>query len=111
MTKKDDFVRYTIRVPTELYEKLQKAAGMKSVNAEVVERLEQSFKPHRRGVDWNDPEVMEAMRHAASYAAREAVTEVMALNPSVREPPPRFKQGEESHAAKAKRVTKVDAPD
>lgn len=43
MAKQDDYVRYTIRVPAELYERLQLAAGEKSVNAEIVSRLENSF--------------------------------------------------------------------
>jgi len=43
MAKQDDYVRYTIRVPAELYERLQSAAGAKSVNAEIVARLEKSF--------------------------------------------------------------------
>lgn len=92
MAKQDNFVRYTIRVPADLYMRLQDAAGLKSVNAEIVERLAASFDQKRKGIDWNDPDVMEAMRHAASYAAREAVTEVMALNPDIKEPPPRFRQ-------------------
>lgn len=43
MAPTDSHVRYTIRVPAELYEKLQESAGAKSVNAEIVERLERSF--------------------------------------------------------------------
>ena len=44
MAKQDDFVRYTIRVPAPLYERLKDAAGVKSVNAEIVARLENSFR-------------------------------------------------------------------
>lgn len=43
MAKQDDYVRYTIRVPAGLYERLQKAAGEKSINAEIVARLEASL--------------------------------------------------------------------
>lgn len=43
MARQDDFVRYTIRVPAPLYEQLQASAGAKSVNAEIVRRLERSF--------------------------------------------------------------------
>lgn len=43
MAKQDDYVRYTIRVPADLYAQLQSAAGEKSVNAEIVARLERSF--------------------------------------------------------------------
>ncbi|WP_312795588.1 hypothetical protein [Tianweitania sp.] len=43
MAKQDDYVRYTIRVPSDLYARVQEAAGEKSLNAEIVERLESSF--------------------------------------------------------------------
>ncbi|MAN78381.1 MAG: hypothetical protein CML24_14640 [Rhizobiales bacterium] len=43
MAKQDDYARYTIRVPQDLYARLQRAAGEKSINAEITERLEQSF--------------------------------------------------------------------
>lgn len=43
MAKQDDYIRYTIRVPARLYGRLQNAAGEKSINAEVNERLEQSL--------------------------------------------------------------------
>lgn len=43
MAKQEDFVRYTVRVPQELYAKLQASAGARSVNAEIVERLARSF--------------------------------------------------------------------
>ena len=38
MAKQDDYVRYTIRVPSDLYARLQEAAGEKSVNAEIITR-------------------------------------------------------------------------
>jgi hypothetical protein len=41
MAKQDDYVRYTIRVPATLYARVQEAAGEKSVNAEIIERLEE----------------------------------------------------------------------
>lgn len=43
MAKQDDYVRYTIRVPSELYFKIQESAGEKSINAEIVSRLAHSF--------------------------------------------------------------------
>jgi len=43
MAKQDDYVRYTIRVPANLYAQIQAAAGEKSVNAEIVERLAESI--------------------------------------------------------------------
>lgn len=43
MAKQDEFVRYTVRLPRELYERIQAAAGNASVNAEVIKRLEAAF--------------------------------------------------------------------
>lgn len=43
MAKQGDYVRYTIRVPADLYERVQKAAGEKSVNAEIVAALEEKY--------------------------------------------------------------------
>lgn len=43
MAKQDDYTRYTIRLPTPLYERVREAAGEKSVNAEIAERLMASF--------------------------------------------------------------------
>jgi len=43
MAKQDDYIRYTIRVPAALYERLQQSAGDASVNAEIVRRLGRSF--------------------------------------------------------------------
>lgn len=43
MAKQDDYVRYTIRIPAELYGRLKSHAGDKSVNAEIIERLEDTF--------------------------------------------------------------------
>jgi hypothetical protein len=45
MARQDDYVRYTIRVPAELYERVKEAAGDRSVNAEIIERLDKSFQP------------------------------------------------------------------
>lgn len=46
MAKQDDYVRYTIRVPVDLYLQIQAAAGDKSVNAEIISRLYGSFDTH-----------------------------------------------------------------
>lgn len=43
MAKQDDYIRYTIRVPSALYDAVQKAAGDKSINAEIIEKLEASL--------------------------------------------------------------------
>lgn len=91
MAKDDGFVRYTVRVPADLYVRLQHAAGMKSVNAEIVERLQRSFGERPR-IDVHDPDFRLYMEAAASYAAREVMQEVMALNPGVKLPHNRFDQ-------------------
>jgi len=43
MAKQAEYVRYTIRVPADLYERIKVAAGEKSVNAEIVEALELAY--------------------------------------------------------------------
>lgn len=43
MAKQDDYTRYTIRIPTPLYERVKTAAGEKSVNAEIVATLEEAY--------------------------------------------------------------------
>jgi hypothetical protein len=40
MAKQDDYTRYTIRIPTPLYERVKEAAGEKSVNAEIIAALD-----------------------------------------------------------------------
>lgn len=39
MTRNDGYTRYTVRLPTPLYERVKAASGEKSVNAEIVEAL------------------------------------------------------------------------
>jgi hypothetical protein len=50
MAKQDDYIRYTIRVPAPLYESIRVAAGDKSINAEIVERLYSSFSATTSGI-------------------------------------------------------------
>ena len=45
MKKDDGYTRYTVRIPTPLYERIKDAAGEKSVNAEIVQALEAVFPP------------------------------------------------------------------
>ncbi|TPW26041.1 Arc family DNA-binding protein [Pararhizobium mangrovi] len=61
MAKQDDYVRYTIRVPADLYERVSKAAegSSRSVNAEINERLESSF---TGGIGTGTPLTVEALR-------------------------------------------------
>lgn len=43
MAKQDDYTRYTIRIPTPLYERVKAAAGEASVNAEIAATLERAY--------------------------------------------------------------------
>lgn len=49
MAKQDDWVRLTVRMPPDLYERLQEsvAHGARSMNAEIVDRLYGSFEGPR----------------------------------------------------------------
>lgn len=44
MATQDDWHRITLRIPSELHEKLKEAATLSSVNAEIITRLEASFR-------------------------------------------------------------------
>ena len=43
MAKQDEYVRITLRLPPDLHARLLDSAGAKSLNAEIVDRLEGSF--------------------------------------------------------------------
>ncbi|PWE26721.1 hypothetical protein C4N9_20905 [Pararhodobacter marinus] len=43
MAKQDDYTRYTIRLPTPLYERVKEAAGEASVNSLIVQVLEERY--------------------------------------------------------------------
>lgn len=43
MAKQDEYTRYTIRIPTPLYERIKGAAGAKSVNAEIASSLAKAY--------------------------------------------------------------------
>jgi len=43
MARQDDYSRITLRLPPELHEKVRKAAGERSLNAEIITRLERTF--------------------------------------------------------------------
>lgn len=45
MTRDDGYTRYTLRIPTPLYERVKAAAGEASVNAEILATLEQKYPP------------------------------------------------------------------
>lgn len=54
MARDDGFVRYTLRVPEDLYARVQRAAGAKSVNAEIVQALEEKYPAPSLGVLWTE---------------------------------------------------------
>ena len=43
MAKQDDYIRITLRMPPTLHRALALAAGEKSLNAEIIERLADSI--------------------------------------------------------------------
>ena len=58
MAKQDSYARVSIRIPPELYGKLQEAAGDKSLNAEIIARLESTFPAEEQ----TDEEIIEAAK-------------------------------------------------
>lgn len=77
MAKQDAYVRYTIRVPADLYELLQEAAGEKSINAEVVARLGSSFDEVSTSVRLPDG-MRERIKRAAQRRGRSMAAEIVA---------------------------------
>lgn len=67
MAKQDDWVRLTVRMPPDLYERLQAivASGPLSMNAEIVARLERTLRPPTLDTP-ADPAAVEDMRDAAN---------------------------------------------
>ncbi len=45
MARDDGYTRYTMRIPTPLYERIKEEAGEKSVNAEILSTLEAAYPP------------------------------------------------------------------
>ncbi|AZV00280.1 Arc family DNA-binding protein [Paracoccus kondratievae] len=82
MAKQDDWIRITLRLPRELHEKLTGALDdtNRSMNAEIVSRLEQSFwtadpPPQMGGVFGlrpRSPEVSELAAEIARLLAEQA---------------------------------------
>lgn len=46
MAKQDDWVRITLRLPPDLYERVTRVADMSSVNTEIIKALEKVFPPY-----------------------------------------------------------------
>jgi len=75
MAKQDDYVRYTIRVPADLYEQIREAAGDKSVNAEIIDRLQRSFLDHWRFLDLSEAGLAALLKRLeATVSALESMT-------------------------------------
>lgn len=51
MARQDDYTRYTIRIPTDLYERVKASSGEASVNSTIVAVLEEKFPPPVGGLD------------------------------------------------------------
>ncbi|MGX5708273.1 Arc family DNA-binding protein [Brucella lupini] len=69
MAKQDDYMRYTIRVPSGVYQHIQDAAESagRSVNAEIIERLENSIQKDESLVEVTEKavETLERMNEEA----------------------------------------------
>ena len=50
MAKQDDWAKITLRLPPDLHRKLAEATGANSLNAEIVQRLDESFSEDLRGM-------------------------------------------------------------
>jgi hypothetical protein len=77
MAKQDDFIRYTIRVPADLYRLVEMAAfeANRSNNAEIIARLEASFAHSSAGVSEADAALVQRIERL-----EEAVREVLAVS-------------------------------
>lgn len=82
MARQADYVRYTIRVPAGLYERIQEAAGDKSVNAEIIERLEASFNNLKQELAYYRDRELELHREIASL--KKALSERSEAQPEER---------------------------
>lgn len=51
MSRDDGYTRYTMRIPTDLYDRIKEAAGEKSVNAEVLGVLAREYPPPSSGTE------------------------------------------------------------
>lgn len=77
MAKQDDYVRYTIRVPADLYERVRAAAGDKSVNAEIIARLEASFAKPQKEAGLGP--ILDRMAHEEYRALADRMTAIETL--------------------------------
>lgn len=82
MARQDSYSRYTIRVPTDLYERVKIAAGDKSINAQIIEILEEKYpapapapseqEQYAQVVEWSDRVLLSTSEEEAKMLANEA---------------------------------------
>lgn len=80
MARQDSYSRYTIRVPSDLYERVKLAAGDKSINAQVIEILEEKYpapaasehEQYAQVVKWSDRVLLSTSEEEAKRLANEA---------------------------------------
>ena len=80
MARQDSYSRYTIRVPSDLYERVKIAAGDKSINAQVIEILEEKYpapaasehEQYAQVVKWSDRVLLSTSEEEAKRLANEA---------------------------------------
>jgi hypothetical protein len=78
MAKQDDFTRYTIRVPSDLYERVSAAADAsgRSVNGEIIATLEEAYPaPSATGILDIVREFMEKFDKASSVPEAQRVVD------------------------------------
>lgn len=76
MKKDDGYTRYTVRIPTPLYDRVKEAAGEKSVNAEIVETLTKVYPPKSIEIDT----LSEFLRYLISLDDGEKKEEIENIN-------------------------------
>lgn len=76
MANQDDYIRITLRIPKALHEHLSASAEetSKSMNAEIIARLEESYFDHKSPVqNYTEQKIMEMFEKAA-----QSVTDMIA---------------------------------
>lgn len=78
MAKQDDYTRYTIRVPGDLYERVQNAAERegRSVNAEIVATLQEKYPAPAR---WFNFDKYRAHQEHVEARSKEILSEINEL--------------------------------
>lgn len=105
MAKQDEWSRITLRLPAEIHSQLTDGAGAKSLNAEIVDRLEKSLSP---GVMMEFMEMqLDAAKSQLEHAKRQLRTRSMddlIRNLQLALPPALFDRLEQSAATNGRRL-------